>query len=187
MYRNNNKVFSQQQFKHPDAPQQLLCESTGIHTAPYSLRPSKLLLILFPVLIIAAVCLLPWPTRIDLTMPGARITSDGDIVQETSIRLLGWQYDYLFRQDSMCLRLDISDLDLSASVVRKEAYYPHHNCRWLYQEVYAAELNGYLIAKIVIADDNTWCRLQIGEYQYYGSIDPAADMSAIPDIPGLIP
>ena len=53
------------------------------------------------ILVLAAlcVCLLPWPSRIDMAVPSQKVTEDGTVVEDGQIVLKGWKLDYLLRRD----------------------------------------------------------------------------------------
>ena len=55
------------------------------------------------ILVLAAlcVCLLPWPSRIDMTVPSQKVAEDGTILEDGQIVLKGWKLNYLLRQDKV--------------------------------------------------------------------------------------
>lgn len=53
------------------------------------------------VLAVLAVCFLPFPTRINMTMQSCQVTEDGTVVDEGEIVIKGWKLNYLFRQDTV--------------------------------------------------------------------------------------
>lgn len=55
--------------------------------------------------IAAAVCLLPWKTRVNTTMYAAVVTSDGEVRNKLEFTLVGWKRDYLFRDDDLNLNI----------------------------------------------------------------------------------
>ncbi len=56
--------------------------------------------------VILGVCLLPWPTKIDLHMQGAGYNTDGTRMQEVNFTVTGWKLNYLFFGER--LRVDIA-------------------------------------------------------------------------------
>lgn len=59
--------------------------------------------VLVVIALIAAVCLLPWPSRIHATMYGTVVNEAGETVKETTFTLVGWKFNYLFREDTITL------------------------------------------------------------------------------------
>ena len=55
------------------------------------------------ILVLAAlcVCLLPWPSRIDITVPSQKVAEDGTVLEDGKIVLKGWKLNYLLRQDKV--------------------------------------------------------------------------------------
>ena len=60
-------------------------------------------------LLIAAVCLLPWRTRVNVTMYGAEVNKDGEILNTVEFTVSGWKLNYLFRDDDLRLNIVFSD------------------------------------------------------------------------------
>lgn len=140
------------------------------------LKSALVLLVIFAVL----VCVLPWPTRIDLTMPGGRINAEGEIIQEGTTHLEGWQYHYLFREDMMKVSVEVMDLTLSNTDWQKHFY----SCRLgdfrhMVQSIYVNEWNEFEISEISIANDDSWFLVRIGPRMYFGSVNPQMDAAAI--------
>lgn len=182
MYRNNNKVFSQQQFKHPDDPQQLLSGSSQAHTAPYSIRRGKLLILLTVALLIFAFCFLPWPSGIDLNLSGGEIDRNGTLIQEGNIRLQGCHYEYLLRDDRIKLAVALPGLTLDNNTWQKMTYSTVlGDFMYASQLVFVDELSEFTLCRISLANDHSWCLIQTDNHLFFGTSDPgltAADVIA---------
>lgn len=57
------------------------------------------------VLLIAAVCFLPMPHKIEARMYGAAATESGEIIREVKFDVTGWELKYLFRDDRLDIRI----------------------------------------------------------------------------------
>lgn len=177
----SNKVFAHFQFKDPETPQELMSHAPSGEKSPYPVNRVKPLIFLILLILILFISLLPWPTRIDLTLPGGRIGTDGELIQEGSVRLEGWQYNYLFRRDTMKVAVEVQDLTLSRTHWQKNPYYASMfgDYRHMFQMIHTAEADGYEISVVAIANDNSWCMVQIGKNLYYGSTNPEMPADAI--------
>ena len=67
------------------------------------MRNLKLWKAVVGILVLAAlcVCLLPWPSRIDITVPSQKVAEDGTILEDGQIILKGWKLNYLLRMDKV--------------------------------------------------------------------------------------
>lgn len=177
----SNKVFANFQFKHPESPQELISQEPECGKPAFSVRRAMPVIFLMLILLVLCILLLPWPTRISLSLPGGRIDADGTLLEEGSIQVVGWQYNYLFRQDKMKAEVQVPDLTLSQTIWQKESF--HANTlgpfRHMVQSIYVNELGSYQLSHISIALDNSWFLVQIGPNLYFGSSDPQMDAAAI--------
>ncbi len=180
MHGNNNKVFSQQQFKQSQDPQRLLSESSSHHTDSFSLKRGKLLILLFAILLVLALCFLPLPSRIHLSLPGGQIDRDGTLIQEGEILLHGRHYEYLLRDDKIKLETEVPGLTLDNSTWHRMTYttvlgdFMHAS-----QLVYVEEFSGYILLRISLANDYSWCLIQAEEYLFFGTTNPDLTAEAV--------
>lgn len=75
------------------------------------------------VLILLAVCLLPWPASIDMKLSGVLIDANGGIEAETDVTVTGWKLNYLFRSDKQYITVEMSD-ELGFRHVSSDSGYP---------------------------------------------------------------
>lgn len=59
-------------------------------------------------LLIAAVCTLPKPSRINERMTGAVITKEGETIRDVRFIVDGWKLDYLFKNDKIKVNISFS-------------------------------------------------------------------------------
>lgn len=177
----SNKVFSQGQFKHSNGSQEILSDIPSDPQNVFSVQRSKPVIFLSMVLLVLCLCFLPWPTRIDLTLPGGKISTEGVLIQEGTIQLEGWQYNYLFRQDQMKVAVEVMDLTLSQTVWQKQSFHAGilGHFRHMVQFIYVNELESYQLSHISIALDDSWFLVKIGPDIYFGSGNPEMGAKAI--------
>ena len=176
----SNKVFANYQFKDAESPQELMSPGSSGENAPFPVNKGKPLILLILLAVILCICLLPWPTRIDLTFPGGQINAEGDLIQEETIHLEGWRYSYLFRQDKIKVSLDVPELTLSATNWQKTDFHSYFSdFRYFTQLIYVTEHSDFELSHVCIANDDSWCLVQIGDYIYFGCADPDMDAQAI--------
>ncbi len=70
--------------------------------------------------VILGVCLLPWPTKIDLHMQGAAYKADGTRMQEVDFTVTGWKLNYLFFGER--LRVDFAFKGNYSSLMYARSY-----------------------------------------------------------------
>ena len=68
-------------------------------------------IILITVILALAVCLLPWPGRVNVTLPGVRTSVDGSVETDVTVTVEGWYLKYLLRQDQMKASVGIQDAE----------------------------------------------------------------------------
>lgn len=64
-------------------------------------------IIIIAVILILAVCVLPFPVRRNITAQGARVASNGDIIDDVTVTIKGWQLNFLFRDDLLKVTAEI--------------------------------------------------------------------------------
>ena len=116
-----------------------------------------LIVSLVAVLVIAAVCILPWPEKVHVELKGWAVDEAGNATEGASVCLEGWQLHYLLRQDQ--LHVDISVVDgaeaasFSAEVPVLKIPEGKQYAAGLY---YDGEVNGYLTFQLGF--DEAWSR-----------------------------
>lgn len=64
-------------------------------------------IIIVAVILLLAVCIIPYPVRRDITATGARITADGEMLENVTVTIKGWQLNFLFREDVLKVSTDV--------------------------------------------------------------------------------
>ena len=177
-----NKVFSPAQFKRPEVPQGILSDIPSDSKNSFSVRFTTPIVILSVLILVVCILTFPLPARIDLTLPGGRIDAEGNLIQEGTIHLEGWQYNYLLREDKMKVSVEVMDLTLSHTNWKKQIYSNYlGDFRHMVQFVYIDEWNIFELCEISLAHDDSWFLIQIGTCMYFGSLNPDMDANAIID------
>ena len=88
---DHNKVFPDYQRKKPDGHNYLLSKTPY---APAAVKRRKWpLAVLLPILLLVAACIFPRVTRIEVSMQGAEVNSDGTVIAAGAFSLEGRIYD----------------------------------------------------------------------------------------------
>lgn len=139
----------------------------------------KLLTIIAAILLLAAaVCTLPFPTKMDITMTGSEVNEDGTAIADRTLHLEGWKFNYLFRNDTVKLdvQIDPSGLDLAAlnhTALYTEAFPQWDYASWL---VYLPEMNGMRALTLYLDKDQAAAVIKVNDRQFVFSADPDADL-----------
>ena len=73
--------------------------------ASAALKKKSIIIGALSALLIAAVCFLPIPHKIEARMYGATTTESGEIIREVKFDVTGWELKYLFRDDRLDIRI----------------------------------------------------------------------------------
>lgn len=181
MYRNNNKVFAPFQFKSTDA-QQLLSDLEP--SQPNVMRRHKWpLLALLLIMILIAICTLPYTTRVNYTLRGAEVSLDGTVVSCGDLVLRGRSQQFLLRQDQFALdglmlpgREIGNIMDQSFALMEYDGLYFTRVLLTLPE--YTGGNNCYTCS-LIFPKDQSWFVLQVTDRFFIGSCDENADYAAI--------
>lgn len=185
MYRNNNKVFASFQFKTRGA-QELLSETPGEPDDVPVMRMKKWPLAALILLILAAaVCTLPWVSRVGGTLYGAEVTPDGRIIAEGEFVLNGKLRSYLLREDQFKLldihvpNREIHNLSAqAASVYRDDSGLLYTTLFFLELPEFDSDHNIYT-GHLVFPEDQSWFVLEVTGRIFVGSTDAMPDWAGI--------
>lgn len=143
-------------------------------------HPKRIIITMAIILLIAtAICTLPFPCRIDLKMTGVEVSKDDTSMDSYTLRLTGWKRNYLFRDDTMKVDVQISGssgLDLTAQNHAK--IFTEASPEWDYAAwaVYLSEQNQMDALNLYLAKDQTWSIIAVNDRQFVFSADPDADL-----------
>lgn len=136
------------------------------------------------VLLVAMICLLPWPTRISMETTGIEVSEDGTYLGDCNIRMKGWKLDYLFRDDTVAIdKLEINayknqTLDLPSPFHTHLSTIVHDEFDYTVYDVYFPDLNQYRSVKICLDKDTDWFVIESRERYFIASNDDNADLQA---------
>ena len=61
------------------------------------------------ILVIAAICTLPWPEKVHVELKGWAVDEAGNVTEGANVHLEGWYLHYLLRQDQLDVDITVSD------------------------------------------------------------------------------
>lgn len=129
-------------------------------------------------LVAAALYFIPWPSKIDVVMTGSEIRKDGTPFEDCTISLHGWKHNYLFRDDTIKVDVQInspSDLNLEGmyhTTIFKDI--PEYD--FVSYLVYLAKTNSMDALTLYFDEELTWSVLTVDDRQFVVSTDPDADL-----------
>lgn len=182
MYRN--KVFASFQFKSRDVPQALLSETPYDPTeVPVMRRKKWPLLVILLIILLIAVCTLPWVTRIELTMEGAEVSPDGTVISSGEFTLHGRIYDYLFQDTIFKLdALHIPNLEIGGIIEQTFPIMEYPDLFltnvWVELPEYTSNYNLY-IGTLLFPEDRSFWVLEVTGRIFIGSVHVDASYAAI--------
>ena len=126
----------------------------------------------------AAVYTLPIPSRIDLKMTGAEVCEDDISMDRYTLWLTGWKRNYLFRDDTMKVDVQINGLpDLNLNGMYHTPIYeniPEYN--FISYFVYLAKTNNLDVLTLYFDKELTWSVITVDNRQFVFSTDPNRDL-----------
>ena len=128
------------------------------------------------ILLANAVCILPWPTRIDLQMTGVEVSADGAALHDCTVQLQGWKLNYLFRQDTV--RLDTFQIDAPSSLDLQGVYHatlisiPSNECDYVSWLSYSED---WIPVHMYLDKDNEWLVTEVADRHFVAHINAGAD------------
>ncbi len=143
---------------------------------------TKICLVL-AVLLIAAICLCPFPVRINTCMEGMHINEQQELVENVTVNVSGWRYNFLFLQDKIKLSFDSEALGTLDNMRTSEHEIdPSTRCAGLF--FYSGSLNSFSSGTVTYDKDFSSCLMELdgeifgadGSACYVLSSDPDADL-----------
>lgn len=128
------------------------------------------------ILLAIAVCILPWPTRIDLQMSGIEVAADGTALHDCTVQLQGWKLNYLFRQDTV--RLDTFQIDAPSSLDLQGVYHatlisiPSNECDYVSWLSYSED---WIPVHMYLDKDNEWLVTEVADRHFVAYVNADAD------------
>lgn len=118
------------------------------------MKPARLWLITL-IVVVLIVCLLSWPSRVNVTLPGVQVAGDGTVVSDVTVNIEGWQLKYLFLQDRMNISVTIQDPEKdTVPFIKMDG--PVFDARvtemWCTASCYNADIDGYEAVNLAFTD-----------------------------------
>ena len=106
-------------------------------------------------LIAIAVCVLPLPERVNVTLPCVEATLEGAVKGDITLRVEGWYLKYLLRQDEMKASVRIQETGRDTVTSMKiEGYVPDTSGaeKWCTAPFYNAQTDGFEVVNLAFSD-----------------------------------
>ncbi len=134
------------------------------------------------VILAAAVCLLPWPSRVDLTMYAVRVDKDGGEIGETEVVIRGWQWNYLLKRDRLDVDIEFrQDEPLRYASTLGMGIFTEMERPFTGYMGYCPEIDGMIDGNFAISPDRETFFMSYLDGYIVGSIHPDFDPKEILD------
>ncbi len=140
----------------------------------------KIILVTILLFIVAAVCTLPLPIEINVQMSGMEVDDNGALTDAYAVSLKGWKRDYLFREDTMKVDVQIngsSSLDLEG-IYHTTVFQDNPEYDFADFMVYFAVSRDMGFLSLYLDKDQTWSVVTVNDRKFVASTDPNADLRA---------
>lgn len=138
----------------------------------------KIILVTALLFIVAAVCTLPLPIEINVQMIGIELAEDGTPMDDYTVNLQGWKRDYLFREDTMKVDVQIhgpSSLNLEG-IYHTTIFQDNPEYDFADFMVYFAVSKDIGFLSLYLGKDLSWSMITVNDRQFVVSADPNADL-----------
>lgn len=177
--------YKQVNVVHPEdvgVPRKIMSEPPQENNPSPAFRGSIWPIVIIALVVLAlAVCILPWPTHIQLTLYGAEMNADGSIIQTGEIVIDAWLYNYLFRRDEFHVKeLQLPDHDTGINIQEIDTFFQHFESADFYQARFAwwrpAENSEWINQGVIhFSDDQHNWAVKLNNRIFIGSTQEHAD------------
>lgn len=138
------------------------------------------------VLILLLLYFVPWPTHVQLALPGAELAEDGTVIAEGEMVIEGWIYHYLFKSDEFhvgTLRIPNREIGQVTETGIDVLFYSEHND--FYYTFVDVELPEYTspdniyMGTLCFAPDHTSWAFQVTDRIFVGTTSTNANYENI--------
>ncbi len=152
------------------------------------MRNKKVLTLSFIIaaLLTLTICLCPFPVRINTYMDGMHINGQHEFVENVTVNVSGWRYNYLFLQDKVKLTLDAGKPLGTLDNMRTSEYKITSSIRCASLFFYSSNLNSFSSGTATYDNNFSSCLIELkgevlnvdsqGSVYYVLSSDPDADL-----------
>ncbi len=112
-------------------------------------------IILVTVIVALAVCLLPWPSRINLTLPGVEVNPDNTVEKDITLSVEGWHLKYLLQQNQIKASVVIHDSETDTDTainIDGPVFDTPVTEQWCTAPCYHAETNEFEVVGLAFGD-----------------------------------
>lgn len=126
------------------------------------------------VLLVLIVCLLPFPVKVNENLKGMRLSEDGKTLYDVDIKLQGWRYNYLFRNDDVKMSAALSKTEQLDVEIQMEGEILQINKNLFTSSAlfYDGQRNGYFPVRLYFDSDDKLVFIEINwgnERVYYAT------------------
>lgn len=152
------------------------------------MRNKKVLILSFVIvaLLTLTICLCPVPVHINVHTEGMHINEQHEFVENVTVNVSGWRYDYLFLQDKVKLTLDADEPLETLDNMRTSEYKITNSIRCASLFFYSSNLNSFSSGTVTYDNNFSSCLIELkgevlnvdsqGSVYYVLSSDPGADL-----------
>lgn len=115
----------------------------------------------------AAVCNLPWPSRVDFSMDAAEVRADGTVIGEGELEMKGWVLNYLYKPDYIhftgisILGSQASDQPGHLPNLPLLRYGDRPDCYTIPGSFYLLDEKEVVTVEIILPEDTGWCCIRM--------------------------
>ena len=135
------------------------------------------------ILLLLAVCFLPWPTRVNVQMTGMEVTADGTYKNDYTVQLKGWKLNYLFQDDDAIFDahiIGINSLELNNTDQSPRALFTRLSDEFDYfiWDVYSPLQNRFETVTMCLSKNADWLVIHAADQHFVAAADANADLQA---------
>lgn len=123
--------------------------------------------LLLLIVLAAAVCNLPWPSRVNFSMDAVEVRTDGTIIREGKLEMKGWILDYLYKPDY----IRFTDINIMGNQVSDRPghlpdlplllYGDRPNCYTIPASFYLLNEGKVVSVEIALSKEIDWCCIRM--------------------------
>ncbi len=123
--------------------------------------------LLLLIMLATAICNLPWPSRVDLSMDAVEVRAEGTVIREGELEMKGWILDYLYKPDY----IQFTDINILGSPVSDQPghlpdlpllrYSDRPDCYTIPASFYLLNEGKVVSVEIALSKEIDWCCIRM--------------------------
>lgn len=187
--------YKQVNVVHPEdvgVPKGIMSDSPQESAPSPAFRGSIWPLVIIALIILAlALYFVPWPERMELSMDGAKVDKQGNVITEGEIVVEGWQYHYLFQSDKFRLtKIELPGVEVKSiiEVQGDSGFYPWFRDLISAGVCFGVQGDDYWTSNIITTESYDFLAIyKIGSsYVFIGAAEGTPNYAEILDRCGLL-